>query len=797
MISFCAKILALCYFKIPGLASSLLQALKMRPSIMKKLQAEMTNKSAHLNAQYKENLKLVFPPYLHQLMAPDIQSYKHYFADIKTQKIKSPVSLSGNWIRRWKSDDSELFFSFYRHYHSTLKSYVMAVHPIIHRQQLHQRNAILMVSPGYMYFASFFAGKVDSLINREINSVTTVVDQQMATNNVKKNSFLSSTIAPVDNISMIDETKPFMEGYNDYTAAKAHYNTPTGKPKALEMATRRYAECMTWCIVAADPVGLYHDMINVWIRFAIKRTVLTEAEGVYCLLDFIEQTILELQKFPLKRNYFPIDLPFILHTLDIILSRSDHSISLLRALSFIYVHFGFLTSHAALLDLLCNRIMLDTVIFERLLLHWGKNVRIFFLRCLMWRVGRVWHPTGIRWNSEAEQMVKMMVRENKDAAMCDGLSCWSQWINKSNDKLLSQVPNEVKAYRQCSLEIHIVLEALMASFHRNHTYFQNTFTSLPNHKKLDLVTSTTEGSSSLPQTSERTKQFSSQLAVPPIDYNSLPTPFSTYISSGNNYQNFNPNNLIGNSHKRSRPSTNFKKRHMITRSRTGKGRLLKLFNSNVSLLSNNGNIVAEDSSMAGNNVDNEAVNDADTLHLREFYTVPGNYTVSSILLTEDSKLVQESKLYPLPTIPNTMLGKSLDLNGEQVQCTAPIDDSANLFGHHYQVCELSQMPSPVCLIIQKDLEDIICYSQEVSNEKDLDSSKNDDPPDMLVHARNWKYHPSNHVYASKILSEMKVIMHEYCVWLEKTHESRSSSSMIFVPRLSLDWPKNWTFSHSY
>lgn len=140
-----------------------------------------------------------------------------------------------------------------------------------------------------------------------------------------------------------------------------------------------------------------------------------------------------------------------MHTLEVILSRSDHAISLLRALSFIYVHFGFLTSHAALLDLLCNRIMLDTVIFERLLLHWGKNVRIFFLRCLMWRVGRVWHPTGIRWNSEAEQMVKMMVRENKDAEMCDGQSCWSQWINKSNDKLLSNLPNEVKAYRQCSL----------------------------------------------------------------------------------------------------------------------------------------------------------------------------------------------------------------------------------------------------------------------------------------------------------------------------------------------------------
>lgn len=61
MISFCAKILgkaiklymclndslncifiALCYFKIPGLASSLLQALNIRPAIMKRLRTEMT-----------------------------------------------------------------------------------------------------------------------------------------------------------------------------------------------------------------------------------------------------------------------------------------------------------------------------------------------------------------------------------------------------------------------------------------------------------------------------------------------------------------------------------------------------------------------------------------------------------------------------------------------------------------------------------------------------------------------------------------------------------------------------------
>lgn len=99
--------------------------------------------------------------------------------------------------------------------------------------------------------------------------------------------------------------------------------------------------------------------------------------------------------------------------------------------------------------------MLDTQTFERLLLHWGKNVRIFFIRCLMWRVGRVWHPSGIRWNSEAEQMVKMMVRGNNDATMCDGHSCWSQWMDTRSKEELP-VPNlsaEIKAYQQCSLYV--------------------------------------------------------------------------------------------------------------------------------------------------------------------------------------------------------------------------------------------------------------------------------------------------------------------------------------------------------
>jgi hypothetical protein len=137
-----------------------------------------------------------------------------------------------------------------------------------------------------------------------------------------------------------------------------------------------------------------------------------------------------------------MDLPFILYTLDIILSRSDHTTSLLRAISLIYVHFEFLTSHAILLDLLCNYILLDIQIFERLLLHWGKNVRLFFLRCLFWRVGRVWQPANVQWiNSQIESP------NQEESISCDGRFCALEWYNTS----LACVSNDTETYKQYSL----------------------------------------------------------------------------------------------------------------------------------------------------------------------------------------------------------------------------------------------------------------------------------------------------------------------------------------------------------
>lgn len=228
----------------------------------------------------QSDIQYVFPSFLHSIMTSDKKAYQHCLVN-DMDYSKQPLKKSGNWIRRWTSDDSELFFSFYRHYHATLKIYMAARYPNLSQLRLYQRNLLLCVSPGYLCLASYFASKLHLLTQREICSVT---NGGVGANNSKNNFFTASTLSPTNSIQLINEPTT---GHGK----PAFISSVIGKPKPLMMATRRYTECMTWNTIAADPDGLYHDMVNVWLRAVIKRTVLTNPEQVFCMWSWLESGV--------------------------------------------------------------------------------------------------------------------------------------------------------------------------------------------------------------------------------------------------------------------------------------------------------------------------------------------------------------------------------------------------------------------------------------------------------------------------------------------------------------------------
>src|SRR4051812_22488677 len=84
-----------------------------------------------------------------------------------------------------------------------------------------------------------------------------------------------------------------------------------------------------------------------------------------------------------------LDIPFYISLTKLLIEQSDHSITILRTISFIYTHFFLLTSQPAYLKQLVKEILLDEEMIENLFCHWSRNVRIYYMRLLVWRLGRI------------------------------------------------------------------------------------------------------------------------------------------------------------------------------------------------------------------------------------------------------------------------------------------------------------------------------------------------------------------------------------------------------------------------
>ncbi|RIB16117.1 hypothetical protein C2G38_2247229 [Gigaspora rosea] len=479
VISFCARVLALCFFKIPGVGFALLQALPVCKSHIRRILKETVGEEdPSIDSISKQNDKIssLFPGHLKILCFLNLRTWLRQFENAKRIWGDPPIEMTGNWIRRWQSDDSELFFSFYKHYHIVLKSYIISYLSTSTSPKLMTPPFQYITAPGYVHLASFFLLKVESLIHRNIHTITTVIQFEHSRN---PSNFTTSTSSATRIPDMInpDASAIGMGSYsgvgmvgnsvnnevaNDSVALEASMSgigggvgINNGKPKVLEMAGRRFVETM----VSIVENGVFQEMCNVWVKAVVKRTNLYDVEGVFCLLDFIDTLIMELDTrdntviaseptTPNSANtsvssdsfsspFSPpnltniLDITFYISLINLLLNRSDHTITILRTISFVYTQFSLLTSQPAYLKQLVKQIILDEEMFERMFCHWSRNVRIYFMRLLIWRVGRIGSDFG-------------KIDESKDFEISD-----SGFSSEEDIDILITLQNRLDNMRQC------------------------------------------------------------------------------------------------------------------------------------------------------------------------------------------------------------------------------------------------------------------------------------------------------------------------------------------------------------
>ncbi|CAG8593864.1 9393_t:CDS:10 [Ambispora gerdemannii] len=325
VISFCARVLALCFFKIPSVGFVLLQALPVNKLHIKRMLTEtLGNFESNEEWISKQNEKIqpIFPDHLGILCFSNVRSWWRQFENAKKIVGEPPIEMS------------------------------------------------------------------ESLVHRNIHTITTVIQ------------FEHPRVS------------------NGPGGGIGGQMSPNGSP-ILEMAGRRFVETL----VSIVEHSMYEDMCNHWIKAVVKKTNMYDVEGVFCLLDFLDTLIMELDgrdsidtsndhlnpdniNINLSTSFSSIsssnssssstgglinilDIPFYLSLIKLLLNQSDHTITLLRTISFIYTHFCLFTSKPSYLGQLVKDLLLEEEMFERLFCHWSRNVRVYFMRLLVWRVSRV------------------------------------------------------------------------------------------------------------------------------------------------------------------------------------------------------------------------------------------------------------------------------------------------------------------------------------------------------------------------------------------------------------------------
>ena len=322
-----------------------------------------------MSVESRSHAKPKYPSHLLPLCFDDSKSYTNRIArlspDFETEEERDAFLFQpGNWLRRWQSDDSELFPAFYRAYHRQIAFYLAPAIEYYERLDQTLPASVLLGAPGYAHLATIFAKKCHSYILGSVNAVTTSSATQ---------SFEAT------------ETAGFRGSQ---------------KPAVLETANRRLVETLSTFanlhvmipdtqgrVIECDGQQIWTGMLDLWTKNLISKTSLYAPKGVFSLFDLLDG-IVDPPSDPItgeRRFKEPslLDVPHLIYVIRMILTEGEHALTLVKVIAFVFTHWEVLTARHEDRKELCLDLLLEKELFERLLLFWSQSVRSYVLRLVV------------------------------------------------------------------------------------------------------------------------------------------------------------------------------------------------------------------------------------------------------------------------------------------------------------------------------------------------------------------------------------------------------------------------------
>ncbi|KAG8525886.1 uncharacterized protein KY384_000646 [Bacidia gigantensis] len=359
VVNFCGKATAYAFFYCNGIAEVLVRLWELPSKSLRQIGVHSGWDSLPQDANLRDKVVANFPYSLRPLGGLAGPIIRHLRTRPHLPAAASRIPWTGPWVSRWSGGDTDLFYIF-------VKFYVdIACRLLPDDVSQEARTA----APGWL------------LIHAQLLRI------------------LERTLRRSEMVSLADPAQSPLPVTFDSILGEAEATAPTLPINFVglhrSMAENRLIMLFRDSLSSANVMDkktqrIFAESINAILKTAASTISIFDHDTCFSLCDFLEEAIPILNRYQADGGSFSsnVDWDFWFEVYKRFL-ESQNSLTEVRLIAFIFSMWGALTSDARRKrDLTCGW-LLDRKIFHRQFNHWCPMVRAFYMRLLIWRIGRL------------------------------------------------------------------------------------------------------------------------------------------------------------------------------------------------------------------------------------------------------------------------------------------------------------------------------------------------------------------------------------------------------------------------
>lgn len=376
-VSFCGKTCAYVFFFVSGAARFLISLWKPLQETMRSVLDECGVPRHSVMGGVSERVVANFPPHLQELRFVSLTKTLRYLQKSPLPPLGTTnLDWYGPWLKKWSGQESDLFYTFVRSYHTLAVDFLPAYVKKVER----------ICTPGLLMIHAQLLANLDATIHRE--EATELA--KLETTDITFDDVLAEPNASATGV-------PF---------SPANVNRLMAENRIVMLLR----DCLSERNIRdANARRFFAESFNDVLQAATKKTSLFNQHACYTLCDFLEEAIAILVRYEntCEDGFKILNWPFWF-TVWRKMMQSQNTSTLVRLFSLLYTTWAYVTEDEERKLLLCDNFILDPEVFMTHFNHWCPMVRGYYMRLLSWRVARYDFTTAV--DSDTQILARLMER---------------------------------------------------------------------------------------------------------------------------------------------------------------------------------------------------------------------------------------------------------------------------------------------------------------------------------------------------------------------------------------------------